>query len=413
MNSRVIYWRSIHTTLLISTRGLLCTILPVALLLLATTLATKVHAQFEVVQQEPKAVDPAASLDANARLIWNTEWSIYASRYTKIDDEYYACAMYEPGFPSSSHVTAHTMVQRNSQTRTIRLSNNLTRDIKISPSLSDAQAAVPALPSLDFGAYGHVHSVEVVKILGPSEMIVRQIWLIDADKLDDQIQKLKDKARDRSSDNRSTVEAEIENNFMFRQQLVDHQSKQRDFRSQGVLLLGYDTKRVKEDERWNGPEGEGIDIAIAGPKTIAYSRSSSSRPRDLELVVALPVKNFKGRLTRDDFLKMLATRNLTLQQFIDMSTEEKKSDSDLAVYNTIKRVEENRPKAAAAQSESDNTSDDKVTDKIDDKDSDNVSSDEKPTRRSRANRRSKRNSTDTEKAEDAQDISSKQSDDDK
>lgn len=325
-----------------------------AMILLVCLCHATAEAQFEVKAEKPKVVDPALSLDANARLAWNREWSLYASRYTRIGEEYYACAKYLPAYPSSSHVTPEALVERNTRSRTVRMTGNMSRDIKIAPSLSDAQAAAPALPSLDFGEYGHVHSVEVVQVTGPQEMLVRQIWLIDEDKLKDQIDKLRTKAqerRDRQGSRRSDSDDDIESNFQFRTQLVEHQRKQRDFRSQPVLLLGYDTARLMPDARWQGPGGEGLDIAIAGTKTIAYSRSSSGRPRDLEVVVALPVDQFKGRLSRDEFVAMLETRNLTLKQFVEFSAQEKKNDTEQALFNTIKRVEENKPVEAVASTE--------------------------------------------------------------
>lgn len=332
----------------------------------AGVLPSQARGQFEVQPAKPEAVDPAQSLDMNARIAWNREWSIYASRYTKIGDEYYACASYDPGYPSSSHVTPQALVQRNARTRTIRIVGNMSRDIKETPSIVDAQAAAPALPSLDFGAYGHVHSVQIVQVTGPHEMLVKQIWLIDAEKVKVQMDKLQGKDNNnnnnnnnRNSDNRQKLKDEIENNFQFRMQLIDHQHKQRDFRSQGVMLLGFDTAGLKPDQRWLGPDGQGLDIAIAGPKTIAYSRSGTGRPRDIKVVVAVPVSEFKGRLSRDEFIKMLATRDLTLKQFVDITIEEKKNDSETAVFNTIKRVEENRSQNTTAEDDSGKATKDK------------------------------------------------------
>lgn len=340
------------------TRVFLTTSLTTLLLLIVMIgMCQPALAQFEVKPEKTKAVDPADSLDMKARLAWNREWSIYASRYTKVGDAYYACAKYDPSFSSSSHQTAQTLIHRNSQTRTVRVSGNMTRDIKIKPNLADAQAVAPALPSLEFGAYGHIHSLEIIQITGPKEMIVRNIWLIDASQLQDQISKLKDKARNRDSSNRRNLEDEIDDAFQFRTQLVDHQRQQRDLRSKGVLLLGFDTTRLKADQRWDGPEGNGLDIAIAGPQTISYTRANSTRTREIEVVVALPVEQFKGRLSRDEFVKMLATRGLSLQAFIDISEEEKKADSDNAVYNTIQRVEEKRPKPVAQDDDKDNDKD--------------------------------------------------------
>ena len=383
------------------TRVFLTAKLTTLLMLVATvSLAQPVLAQFEAKPEQTKKADPADSLDVNARLAWNREWSIYASRYTKIGDEYYACAKYDPAFPSSSHQTAKTLIHRNSQSRTVRISGNMSRDITIKPNFADAHAVAPALPSLEFGAYGHVDSVQIVQITGPMEMIVRNIWLIDADQLQDQINKLKDKARNRRSNSRSDLEDEIENAYQFRTQLVDHQRQQRDLRSKGVLLMGFNTARLKADQRWQGPGGNGLDIAIAGPKTIMYTRSNSTRTRELEVVVALPVDQFKGRLSRDEFVEMLATRELTLQAFIDMTEEEKKADSDNAVYNTIRRVEEKRPKPAP---------------EVDDKDkADAGSDDDKKTsvKRSSRSRRDVRDKTDKTDQSDKSNADSKSADDD-
>jgi hypothetical protein len=347
----------------------------------------------------PAAAATPDRLDHDDQMVWNREWSFYASRYTLLDGAYYACAQYEHGYPSSLHETAQGLVEDRTRTRSVKYSANMSRDVSIKPNFADAQVAVQALPTLDIGAYGHVHSVQVVQVTGPKAMLIKAIWLIDADRLEDEMRQAKAKAdtsrsirNDRGS--RSDRSDQVEQLYQFRQELADHQQKQHDLRTQGVLLLGFDTQGVKPSERWRGPQGQGLDIAITGKKTIAYTRTGSSYARDIEVNVALPVTAFRGRISQDQFIKMLATRNLTLKQFLDMTAEEKKKDAQNAIANVIVRVEANRP----AETPSDEAKDQKA--------------ERKSTRSTRSTTRSRRSARSTrESSSDKQSTPEKKDDD--
>lgn len=315
-----------------------------------------------------QSADPTSELDAAARLAWDREWSLYASRYTQRDGEFYACAKYHPGFPSSLQVTPQMLMERNTRTRKLTFGGNMSRQVRTTPNLTDARLAAAALPAVTFGEFGHIHSAEIVQVTGPQEMIVRRLWLIDEDGLREEIAQMRSRAGDR--------ENEVDNLYQFRQELADHQRQEDSFRSGGVLLIGFDTARLKPGQRYRGPDSQGLDIAITGKKTIQYTRAGSGRSRELEVTVALPTSAFTGRISRDEFLQMLQTRDLTLAQFIQWSMEEKKNDPDNALVQVIRRVEENKPAPQADPEE------------------------EKP-RESRSTRRSRR-SRDSDRTDDSQ-----------
>jgi|GEM_PF-1701370 len=305
--------------------------------------------------QKAMAQQGSSGLTPANQAVWDREWSLYASRYTQYEGEFYPCAKYHPGFPSSQHVTAQTLVERNTRSRTVTYGGNLSRQVRTVPSLADAQVAAAALPALTFGEYGHLHSVEIVQILGPKSMLVRQPWLVDAQAITEQIRQARTTARERNQNN----DDDIENAFQFRQQLVDRQRREDSFRTGGILLMGFDTEDLKEGQRWLGPQKQGLDVAITGTKVIQYTRprtsrtssststtSRSSRPREVEVTVALPLSEFKGRISRTQFDDLLTRRDMTLEQFIDLTAAEKKKDPEQAIFNAIRKLEARKDAAS-------------------------------------------------------------------
>lgn len=282
-----------------------------------------------------QSTDPTSELDGAGRLVWDREWSLYAARYTQRDGEFYACAKYHPGFPSSLQLSPEGLMERFTRTRKLTFGGNMSREIRTRPNLADAQIAAAALPAVKFGEFGHIHSAEIVQVTGRQEMIIRRLWLVDEDALRDEINQAKTRAGERDN--------EVEARYQFREELAEHQRQESSFRTGGVLLIGFDTARLKPGQRYRGPNDQGLDIAITGKKTIQYTRAGSDRSRELEVTVALPASAFAGRITQEQFLQMLQTRNLTLAQFIQWTMEEKKNDAENALIEVIRRVEENKP----------------------------------------------------------------------
>jgi len=298
----------------------------------------------------------AQSLDANAQAFWDRDWSYYAARYVKRDGEFYACAKYHPGFPSSQGTTAAKLIELHTQRRTVTLSANVTRQVITIPNQTDARLGAAALPAVTPGEYGTIHSAEIVQIIGPQEVLLKQAWLINAQTLKQQISDAKVGPRDTDRDQ------ETEFLFQFRQQMADRQREEESFRKMPILLKGISTAGLREGLRWTGPQGQGLDIAITGIQTISYTpspRSSSRtrqsaaapRTRQVQVAVALPATAFRGRISKEEFNELLASRNMTLPQFIELAIEHKKKDAANAVANTILDLEARKPASPAGETE--------------------------------------------------------------
>jgi hypothetical protein len=87
--------------------------------------------------------------------------------------------------------------------------------------------------------------------------------------------------------------------------------------------------------------------------TRSTTSRSSARPREVEVTVALPVSSFRGRISRTQFDDLLTRRGMTLEQFIDLTADEKKKDPDQAIFNAIRKLEARKDEPSGQSSEAD------------------------------------------------------------
>ncbi len=178
------------------------------------------------------------------------------------------------------------------------------------------QAAANALPGLEPGDYGRLHSVEVVKVLGPTDLLVKNLWLYD----------LAQAPAAGKSHLQSTLEA---NQQTISQPFHDHA---RLFR-----LTGYPSATAREGQRFAGAPGMPMQVVV-GPRErpTKASRLEVTVLADLGEVAAHP-------LTGEDAKAMLARKGVTLKEFADWVKAAREKNPAIAQAAVLRRLLELRP----------------------------------------------------------------------
>lgn len=268
---------------------------------------------------------PDAATDIE--LAWQRNWKNYARRCVKIRDLYFTCASFETIYPSSKGLTAAAYRQKTAKEITERPGANVKVKKNLVKPAEEIDAAVKTLPEIAVGHYGSIHSAEVVEIIGPDEMIVAGIWLIDPQQVQADRAKDKEKLLRQGAD-KSDLDDMLDHSYEVRDSLIKRQSD-RSFRSP-VKLRGFSTVGVAKGERWVAKPAQN-QIAIVGVEVgevkVKFRKTS-------EMLVAIPADSFMKPITDEkEFLALLAARGFTKQSFVALVQEEKKinaSDERLA-----------------------------------------------------------------------------------
>jgi hypothetical protein len=225
---------------------------------------------------------------------------------------YHVLPMYHRRYPSSVGMTV-----RGAKTElTRRVKEHMfgdgplvqTRIIK--PPDAEAEALAMPLPALEVGQYGYVHSVEVEEVLGPESMVVEDVWLIDEDAVEEA-----KRADERRAGNDDRAEAVIEAMYAQREALIERQDE-REFRRAELKLTGFKTAGAVAGERWAGPDGEGLQIAVVGYETYGSERRPEHR------LLARPASDFGEGISETQFIELLEQRGLTPTQFVELIMQE-------------------------------------------------------------------------------------------
>ncbi len=311
------------------------------------------------VTDEQVGLIPADAIEKDPKRIaalWRIHWRLYAMRTAQVGNEFYTCATYDARYPSSRHVTVSQLMSRATQVQKIR-SGNLIKTREIAPDRDDAKLAAESIMEIKAGEYGYITSAKVDKVVGPDEMIISNIQLIDSkqvaeDKKRDlakvpQIRKRNVTSRSsnryRGGDSRSRAaydryqrekerraEREYELAVRAREDLLkriaeSYEAKEQLVKIQSddsfkgpVVVKGFPTARVKAGGQWTGDRPkQGPQIAIVGTDgSGSRSRTSSSRQRGGRLV-AMPAYLFRKPLSESQFLAMLESRNVSVAEFVN------------------------------------------------------------------------------------------------
>ncbi len=233
---------------------------------------------------------------------------------------YFVLPMYDRRYPSSTAKTVSAA--RAELTRRVKESmygsGSMVHTRIIQPPQAEAEALAMMLPALEVGQYGYIHSAEVVEVLGPDEMIVEDIWLIDERAMDEA--RRADERRAKDADNtREVIDAMYEQ----REALADRQDE-RDFRRATVRLKGFHTAGTMRGQRWLGPDEKGLQIAVVGKEAYGPERRPKFR------LLAMPPDAFGEGVSETQFIELLEQRGLTPTQFVELIMEQHRATLDRA-----------------------------------------------------------------------------------
>ncbi|MEM6553165.1 MAG: hypothetical protein AAF750_13690 [Planctomycetota bacterium] len=248
---------------------------------------------------------------------WNVNWKTFAVDGMVFENQYILVPQFDRRYPSSAGLSLTTARrQLTAEVGDAADSAALRRGYR--PPPEELQYYISTLPRLDVGQYGNIHSVEVDDVLGPTSMVVSELWLIDSDavRIAKRVEREAAEKRGREID-RDTQEL----NFAVRDRIA---RQQRDRKFRGPFRLeGFPTRGLSPGQRYRGPDLKGLQVIIAYPE-LAKSRFGRGRPR----LVIIPVDAFvrRGGLTEPQFADLLDDRGLTPESFLEALRDARDAD---------------------------------------------------------------------------------------
>lgn len=272
--------------------------------------------------------DPPANTELNGDPIDPRTYRAWAGNYRTLarycaafEGDFLVVPDYERRVPSSRGLTRSRANDELTVTwRETRggLSQNRMRE----PEPEEVHAYAYLLPSVEVGTYGYLHSVEIVEILGPEEMLVREVWLVDRQALRAAYDRDSRRARESGARNfREQLDALYEH----RQAAEEMQDDEPMF-DETHRLIGYPTRGLRAGERWEGEEDEGIQVALArwelpelddGDGTGSRRRST----KDPRMLMVNPQRVMRDTLDEAGMMRLLDARGLTVAAFVEMMRE--------------------------------------------------------------------------------------------
>ncbi len=257
----------------------------------------------------------AEGLDAKTRPLWERHWRVYARRCAEFEGGFLCCPKYDRRYPSGAGMT----VRQAEKVLSAKVKERgggliVTRTVKM--PRAEAEALARPLPRLAVGEYGLLASVEVDEVLGPTSMLVKDLYLIDPADLRRDFKA--DRAKARRSSNPSASSADLEQIYKRRRALADRQ-KRKPYRAV-MRLEGFSTDTLEPGERWSGPDSEGIRIVIFRPETYGSERRSKRR------LVAVNLQAVHWGLDEAGFARLLEARELSPSGFVSLIQEKMAED---------------------------------------------------------------------------------------
>ena len=273
-------------------------------------------------------------VDAATRARWRRHYGVFARQSIPFEGDYVVCPSYSPQFDSSRLIEFHDALRQHATTERVRIGPNLTKSVVIQPDRDDLQAAIRALPDLQIGSWGYIHSGNVVEVVDDDQVMLDSIWLVDKN----EIKRLKDQREDElKSDAERRAEAErrqtgrrvrvdkrtisdkADFEFQFREKLADQQ-RDASFRTP-VRLVGFPTAGLVKRMRWDGGAGsDGLQIAVVMMEEYGDAKKPKQR------MVAVPARWFREGLSEAQFIDMLSKRNMTVAEFVDFMQNVKRDN---------------------------------------------------------------------------------------
>lgn len=276
--------------------------------------------------EDENAADLSELSPRQAR-IWKQHWQTFARRYIIHDDRFVHFRGYESKYPSSRHITADEAYD----VLNAKWGSGLGRDLRRELAAIESQAVAMPIPEMAVGQYGYIHSATIHRIYGDEFMRVRDVWLIDSDGV---------RERERRADARlSRVVGKGPANQQVNA-LHDAQNKLRkqqrsDIYYDGLLLVGFNTLANAEGQRYKGPSGKGVQIAVIGSglaprdevdeddkEMDEKEKKRRERERGRKFLIAIPAERLENGLTEGEFIALLRYCQIKPSTFSDQMIEQ-------------------------------------------------------------------------------------------
>ncbi len=285
--------------------------IPVAIITLALLVCLMTSAAPSVSGQ-----DRPTARDVRRDRLWSQQWPRYAAKFQKLGDAYY----YFPHFSeeaTNSLGLSEREIRDDVTVEWIPNPNKLINKVvsrKVSSPPEDIAVALRVLPAYRAGEYGYIQSCNIVESRGEGEAVVNEIRLLDRRELERQRRDTVDLVkRELGALPRLRTDPEDVLRFMFR-----HRSKALELEEaiaadgRPLLLRGFTREHTREHRLSRMPsEGSTWD----GPIHIAILGEEDGR------MVAVPPTMLKPVETEEEFLDVLASRNITREMFLDQFEE--------------------------------------------------------------------------------------------
>lgn len=292
---------------------------------------------------------------AQTTQLWKLHWKSYADAYAKVGDQYFMNPNWDRRYPSSIKMTPTQWQRENTTKKRVPAPGGLTKLDFSAPVREEVVAAVYALPELEVGHWGRLHSVYVDEKLDRETVVGTAIYLVDRQQIEEEIKQAeergremlikqaelerierekerkryqggnRDRTRGRNNDRderpkitAQQIKAEIDERYQHRRELIKKQDR---YGTDKIVLKGFDTSTAGKGKRWNGNGPEGIEIVVVGRYALPQEKSSTSRfvsSRSNMVLVGVPRKAFEETMKEEDFAELLKTRGFTPEQFVVM-----------------------------------------------------------------------------------------------
>eukprot|EP00752_Nemacystus_decipiens_P015052 g13408.t1 len=266
--------------------------------------------------------------EARVERLWNLNWRTFTPSFLEHEGEFICVHGYNKRNPSS--LGQSVSQYRSESTLTQAYTDERGRDAsrKLTKPEEDAFAAVGLIPHVAVGQYGYIHSGLIESIVDDKTVELENIWLVDAEAVRDEKQKLKEELwgeviedirdaiegrrnrRDTIRDRREMENDAIDWGFKSREEAADRQRAQVYSRYKWVVK-GYATGKLKEDARWPSENAKepGLQLIIVKIED--------------RTVTAVPAATLRTGITELQFIDYLRSREITKAQFMEVVNQAK------------------------------------------------------------------------------------------
>ena len=264
-------------------------------------------------------------LATSTRRAWSGNYREFARFVAVFEDKFIVVPNYDRR-TDNSHALSYRQAEEKLKITWQEDSGLIVRERSWTPPQEEIEAYSKLLPGLEIGLFGYVHSVEVVEVLGPEEMTVRNLWILDAQALERQYER--DQAQGRASGDRNYTKL-LEAAYGRRLALAELQGE-RAFAGP-FRLVGYSTRGLRPGVRYTGPRQEGFQVAfVYWDVPPAEEDGPRLRDEDVTPVLVDPTPVMRSTVTEQQFVELLGQKQMTIAGFVELVRATRAEDRDTA-----------------------------------------------------------------------------------